>query len=243
MEGTTVVRAPDERDRMLAAATHDMLNALAGLTGYLELLEDEPASDRSMELQRRAGLVAARLTHLSEDLLVQAIAGADVRITQELVSVLEEVEACAVGFPRLEVTIDVDQGLVVAADRLRLHQILSNLVRNAQRYGRPPVHVTAQPSAEGTVRITVSDSGDGVPADFVPLLFDPHTRAPGTGLEGTGLGLSLARELTERQGGTLTYELAEHRFVLVLPTIPPSIPAAPQAETGPGPATLALETR
>ncbi|MDE0777721.1 MAG: HAMP domain-containing sensor histidine kinase [Nocardioides sp.] len=213
-----VMRAADERDHRMAAATHDFLNALAGLAGYLELLADEPATEQSRELQRKAHNVAERLGYLGEDLLVHATAGsARLSIEPVLVSVLEELRSCALAFPRLEIHLDVDEDLMVVADPLRLHQVLGNLIRNAQRYGRPPVAIGARSTNKGWVEIVVSDAGDGIPPDFVAAMFDRHTRATGTGTIGTGIGLAVARELAERQAGRLDYRADGNRFILTLP--------------------------
>ncbi|MEN8674216.1 HAMP domain-containing sensor histidine kinase [Nocardioides sp.] len=214
------MRAADERDHRMAAATHDFLNALAGLAGYLELLADEPATEQSRELQRKAHNVAERLGYLGEDLLVQATAGSgQLSIEPVPVSVSEELRACALAFPRLEIHLDVDEDLMVVADRLRLHQVLGNLIRNAQRYGRPPVSIAARAIGQGWAEIVVSDAGDGIPPDFVAAMFDRHTRATGTGTIGTGIGLAVARELAERQGGNLDYLPDGNRFVLTLPSV------------------------
>lgn len=213
-----ILRAVEERDHRMAAATHDFLNALAGLAGYLELLADEPASEQSRELQRKAHDVAERLGMLGEDLLVHATAGSgQLSIEPAQVSVSEELRACALAFPRLEIHLDVDEDLVVLADRLRLHQVLCNLIRNAQRYGRPPVTIVARGTGRTWVEIVVSDAGDGIPPDFVAEMFDRHTRAAGTGTVGTGIGLAVARELAEGQGGKLGYRAAGNRFILTLP--------------------------
>ncbi len=214
-----VMRAADERDHRMAAATHDFLNALAGLAGYLELLADEPATDQSRELQRKAHNVAERLGYLGEDLLVHATAGSgQLSIEPVPVSVSEELRACALAFPRLEIHLDVDEHLMVIADRLRLHQVLGNLIRNAQRYGRPPVTIAACATGQDWAEIVVSDAGDGIPPDFVAAMFDRHTRATGTGTIGTGIGLAVARELAERQGGSLDYQPDGNRFILTLPS-------------------------
>lgn len=163
--------------------------------------------------------VAERLGYLGEDLLVHATAGSgQLSIEPVLVSVSEELRACALAFPRLEIHLDVDEHLMVVADRLRLHQVLGNLIRNAQRYGRPPVTIAAHATSQDWAEIVVSDAGDGIPPDFVAAMFDRHTRATGTGTTGTGIGLAVARELAERQRGSLDYRPDGNRFILTLPS-------------------------
>ena len=98
---------------------------------------------------------------------------------------------------------------------------MTNLITNAFRYGDPPVVVRAECSAFD-FRVTVEDRGTGVPAEFVPDLFERFTRSDRTRerATGTGLGLAIARSYARAHGGDLVYEPAlPHgaRFRLVLP--------------------------
>src|SRR5690606_28830236 len=91
-------------------------------------------------------------------------------------------------------------GLTVRADPDRLVQILTNYLANAVKYGRSPVVVDAV-GENGTVVARVTDHGAGVPAEFVPRLFDKFTRADrDDGVSGTGLGLALGRLLADAHG-------------------------------------------
>ena len=93
------------------------------------------------------------------------------------------------------------------ADPRHLNQILTNLLGNAFKYGTPPVEVTVG-GDDDVVDIEVRDHGAGVPAGFVPYLFDRFTRADTPASrekKGTGLGLYIVRQLAEANGGTVTY--------------------------------------
>jgi signal transduction histidine kinase len=94
--------------------------------------------------------------------------------------------------------------VLVHADERRVRQVLLNLVTNAIRYNRAngTVHV-GWCVADGAVRITVRDSGAGIPAEHLGRLFTPFDRLGRDSEEGVGLGLPLARGLTEAMGGTL----------------------------------------
>jgi CheY-like chemotaxis protein len=98
----------------------------------------------------------------------------------------------------------------VMADRQRLAQILLNLLANAVKYNRDEgsVDVACLPAGSDMLRIAVHDTGPGIAADQIPRLFSPFDRlgAEQTGIEGTGLGLALARRLTEVMGGRIGVE-------------------------------------
>ncbi|MBN2764942.1 MAG: PAS domain S-box protein [Paludibacteraceae bacterium] len=99
----------------------------------------------------------------------------------------------------------------VKADRQSLKQIILNLLSNAIKYNKPNGSVAVKCEKSGsvdTVRILVSDTGVGIPAEFLSRVFDPFERigSDKTGIEGTGLGLSVVQKLTTAQGGTVGVE-------------------------------------
>ncbi|WNZ62628.1 HAMP domain-containing sensor histidine kinase [Myxococcus sp. MxC21-1] len=106
-------------------------------------------------------------------------------------------------------------------DRLRLDQVLTNLVSNAMKYGRGnPVQV-ALSSTETHVRLDVRDAGIGIPPEHLPRLFHRFERAvSGRDYSGVGLGLWIVREVVEAMGGhvTVSSELGVgSTFTVVLP--------------------------
>lgn len=211
------------REHMVAVVSHDMRTPLTGLEGYLEVL-GEPGlpPDRVARMIERSRVLTRRLTLMTEDLLAVATTNrGDLSVDPKSLCLADVLAECAAGFPDLDVRISAEPGLRVLGDPLRLQQVLANLVRNAQHYGRPPVVLTAY--AEGdTVVIDVCDAGDGVPTDFVPRLFEAYTRAEGTGTHGSGLGLSVVRDLVSAHRGTVSYEARTNTFRVVLPGPPPS---------------------
>jgi signal transduction histidine kinase len=120
-----------------------------------------------------------------------------------------------------DVCIDVDPNLELVTDPIGFERVAANLVLNALRYGAPPVEVRAE--GGNGFRLVVEDHGEGVPPDFVPLLFERFSRSDDTrraGAPGAGLGLSIARAYADALGGRLEYEDAEPhgaRFILSLP--------------------------
>jgi signal transduction histidine kinase len=112
--------------------------------------------------------------------------------------------AAAVVAGRYDATVTVTDERPVRADPLRLEQMLTNLLTNAQKYGRPPVEVHVRPDGD-RVAIEVVDHGDGVPEQFRAQLFQAFARADSTVATGTGLGLYVVRTLAEAQGGGVSY--------------------------------------
>jgi two-component system sensor histidine kinase MtrB len=120
-----------------------------------------------------------------------------------------------------QVTIAVPPDLEAAVDPSALDRMLSNLIANALRHGKPPVTVMAA-RRDTHLRLAVEDRGQGVEREFVPSLFDRFTRsAESRGrTDGSGLGLAIARAYARAHGGDIVYEPAvPHgaRFELVIP--------------------------
>lgn len=120
-----------------------------------------------------------------------------------------------------DVVLDVDPELEVVSDPLAFERVAGNLILNALRHGEPPVEVRAD-DADG-FRLVVEDRGEGVPAGFVPRLFERFSRSDEStrsGAPGAGLGLAIATAYADAVGGRLRYEPAEPsgaRFTLTLP--------------------------
>jgi CheY-like chemotaxis protein/anti-sigma regulatory factor (Ser/Thr protein kinase) len=126
----------------------------------------------------------------------------------------------------------VPLGLPVDADLDRIVQVLSNLLTNAAKYTPPGGHVGIVASAsDDCVMIRCEDDGPGIPEALVPKLFDQFAQGPrplDRGEGGLGLGLALARNLTELHGGTIRYESRGpekgSRFVVTLPLASSDVP-------------------
>lgn len=101
------------------------------------------------------------------------------------------------------------EGAIVLADPFRLHEVLTNLLDNAIKYNRDGGSVTLSgQQMPGRLRILVTDTGQGIPESELSTLFQPFSRlAQRTySIEGAGVGLSIARQLTELMGGTIGVE-------------------------------------
>lgn len=103
-----------------------------------------------------------------------------------------------------------DVSYTIKADDKRLKQVLLNLISNAIKYNKPngEVSLLAQSMPGGKLRLGVKDTGDGIPEDKIPQLFEAFNRlgAEHTNIEGSGIGLPIARKMVELMGGHLEVE-------------------------------------
>jgi CheY-like chemotaxis protein len=138
-----------------------------------------------------------------------------------------------------------DTPLVLDADPTRLAQVFSNLLTNAAKYTPPGGHIEVRVEQTGTgVRIAVTDTGIGIPAEALRDVFDMFSqvsRNMGRAQGGLGIGLSLVRSLVEMHGGTVRAESAGEgqgsSFVVELPLAASAADAAAAQGSGGGPDT------
>ncbi|MET3422279.1 PAS domain S-box-containing protein [Actinoplanes tereljensis] len=216
---------------VMAMLGHDVRQPLAKIVGLGGLLQEEwagiPGHTRLNYVQRMtAG--GHRANDLVTDILMLAQFDAGAMLAHPVRIDLSEAAREAVaahhisaGTPISVIAPDETTGL---ADAAQLQLILGNLLTNATKYGRPPIEVTVLNAGE-QVAVRVADHGEGVPADFVPHLFDRFARA-GSGVAttqaGTGLGLYLVRQLAQAGGLDVTYEPNQPSgavFVLTVPRV------------------------
>jgi signal transduction histidine kinase len=120
-----------------------------------------------------------------------------------------------------DVRIDIGAGIELVTDPTAFERVAANLILNALRHGTPPVEVRGE--GEEPFRLVVEDRGEGVPAEFVPELFERFSRSDDTsraGTPGAGLGLSIALAYAKALGGRLEYENVDPhgaRFILSMP--------------------------
>jgi signal transduction histidine kinase len=212
------------RRDLVAAVSHDLRTPLASTRAMIEALADGVATDPQTE-RRYLASASRELEHLSrlvDDLFELARIDAGVlELTLEEASLHDLISDTISGFqPQAEqkgvhligeVSGDVDP---VLANPPRLQRVLHNLVSNALRHTPPDGTVALRAATEGSVaRVEVSDTGEGIAAEDLPLVFEPsfrgelsRTRQGKDNTPGAGLGLAIARGLVEAHGGTMHVE-------------------------------------
>jgi signal transduction histidine kinase len=207
---------------LLLRLAHDVRSPLTSLLGFSELLASSASSRlTARELRYLTNLTesAKQVLRLADDLLLEAELAAKGRSLQveavEVESLLGGVVSLLEGLAvsrEISVRLEVAPNLpLVRTDLVLLRQVLLNLVSNAIKFSpnRAVVEVVADPdpASKGFWRIEVRDRGPGIPASEKKAVFDRFWRSPAAGgVPGHGLGLTIARELTERLGGQVEIE-------------------------------------
>jgi len=217
------LQATAERDRRLvtlgemsAVLAHEIRNPLAALKGHAQLLVerlDRPGAER--DKAERLVSETRRLERLVEDLLSFVRANRVTSAPADPAALLRDA-AAAVAADRVDVEVD---GAPPSwrLDAQRLQQALVNLLRNAVEASPDGARVVATVGRDGDrLAFVIRDHGTGLPADETEQLFEPfHT----TRVQGTGLGLAVARRIVELHGGRVTARThrdggAEFRIVI-----------------------------
>jgi signal transduction histidine kinase/CheY-like chemotaxis protein len=200
------------KGEFLSRMSHELRTPLNSVLGFAQLLHMGELDPRAQEAVDQILIAGRHLLGLLDDVLdlerieagrlevrLESVAlGAALRETVELVQPLAAKHAVTM---RLLAPSD---GVRVLADEQRLRQVLLNLLTNAIKYNRPDGTVTVSTAGdEDAVRVRVSDTGAGLTGVDIAKLFVPFERldADRRGIEGAGVGLALAKRLTEAMGG------------------------------------------
>lgn len=213
---TLVQEADRRKNEFLAMLAHELRNPLAPIRNAVHIIHGAQVADPTVAWAR--DVIARQVDHMSrlvDDLLdVSRIVRGKVTVHMEplLLTTLCEraVEASNPLLAARQQSLTVklpDEAVVLRGDLVRLSQVLSNLLNNASKFTDPQGKITLDASLKGdSIRITVSDSGQGIEAEFLPHIFDLFAqgdqaldRAQG----GLGIGLTLVKHLVELHQGTV----------------------------------------
>jgi two-component system sensor histidine kinase BaeS len=223
--------ADQERERrdFIANAAHELRTPLTNLQGYLEGLRDgviapTPEQFRSLheEAQRLVRLLQSLDTLADNEEARRMIVGERIDIGQAIRSALE-VARPAFDAKDIHVEVAVPEGIAVRAEPDGLVQVLANLLQNASRYtptgGRAAIQAE---SRRALVTVSIANSGDGIPAEDLPHVFERFYRVEKSrdaARGGAGIGLAIVKHLVEASGGKVGVESLDHstRFWFSLP--------------------------
>ncbi len=213
----TAEKASLAKSTFLSQMSHELRTPLNAVLGFAQVIETgsplpTPSQKRSLDQILKAGWYLLEL--INEILDLAQIESGRMTLSREPVSLNQVVLECRamiepqarrrgirMTFPRF------DTSYFVLADRTRVQQILINLLFNAIKYNKPggTVVVDCVASPPNSVRISVRDTGDGLPPEKLAQLFQPFNRlGKEAGIEeGTGIGLVVTKRLVELMGGII----------------------------------------
>ena len=224
---TETERVEKTRRDFIANVSHELRTPLTSIQGYSETLLDTTPENGApnrefLEIIRKN---AARMSRLTEDLLTLArVESGETRFETEHVPPIELLHDAEESFREIARTQGVDLQIVnaesdtatleslplVRADREAIHQVFSNLIDNAMKYGRSGGRILlGARSAERGIEFYVQDFGAGISSEHLPRLFERFYRvdkARSRESGGTGLGLAIAKHITRAHGGSIRAE-------------------------------------
>ncbi len=200
--------------RFVADMSHELRTPMTALTAVTEVLEEEQDGLDPMIAPAVALVVSEtrRLNTLVENLMeVTRFDAGTARLVLDEVDVADQVTACVDARAWLDaVELDAERGITARLDPRRLDVILANLIGNALKHGGSPVRVSVRTAGEARsvgeeLVIEVRDHGPGIPEEVLPHVFDRFYKASASRprSEGSGLGLSIARENAMIHGGSI----------------------------------------
>jgi PAS domain S-box-containing protein len=201
----------------LSSMSHELRTPLNAILGFAQLMESStpaPTAKQQRDLDQILGAGWYLLELINEILDLALIESGRATLSREAVSLGEIMLECwamiepqaqkrkiSVTFPKL------DQPCYVDADRTRVKQVMINLLFNAIKYNEPGGQVTIDISRSqpNSIRVSIRDTGAGLPAEKLSELFQPFNRLgrEAGAEEGTGIGLVVTKRLVELMGGTI----------------------------------------
>lgn len=223
-------RIMQQRERLLLTITHDIKAPAASIAGFIDLLAEYVDRPKAIGYLKSIGGSAQHLLQLVSALLdYHQLESGKVEIHEESFSPATLIRECVGGMqPQalekgllLESNINVADNMVCRSDAFRIKQIVNNLVGNAIKYTDEGKVTVSTAYMSGRLTIGVADTGCGMTPKEQQRVFNAFTRLPGAQCkEGVGLGLSIAREIVERLGGSINLVSRKgegSKFTVVIP--------------------------
>ena len=212
-------QAAEVKSSFLANMSHEIRTPMNAIIGFTEVVLEGELPDAARKHMQTVQRSARSLLGLLNDILDTAKMDQGAmqleqrpfslsQLGQDVLQTLD-LNASRKGL-RLSLTLDPALPPAVVGDPLRVRQILLNLAGNAVKFTeRGEVRLSARPLSDGRIELAVQDTGIGIPADRLASIFDPFAQADATMTRrfgGTGLGTTIARQLTQLMGGEIGVE-------------------------------------
>ena len=219
-EKEKAIKASTAKTEFLSRMSHELRTPLNAILGFSQLLmadKKTQASERQIESVEQITIAGKHLLYLVSEILdLSRIEAGKLKVNIDGLDVVPIINDCVTSMEqtakgrniRLTFT-EKSDNLWVMADGIRVKQTVLNLISNAIKYGPPDDEVVVNAVANGQyVHVTVRDNGKGVNPAMQEFLFKPFERCKNTELdvEGTGVGLTITKELMELMKGKIDYE-------------------------------------
>ncbi len=230
---TEIRRLEIVRRDFVANVSHELKTPLTSIKGFVETLLEGALEDKenNRNFLRIIQEHAERLDKLVNDLLsLSHLESKEIALDNKSFNLRQQLQEVIAGFNsqlrkrNIEIKNDLPEAIFVKADQDRIEQVFTNLIDNAVKFNKENgfVKVYAQ-EINGKIRVTVEDSGIGIPEKDIPRIFERFYRvdkARSRELGGTGLGLSIVKHIIELHGGSVGVESIEglgSKFWFILP--------------------------
>lgn len=232
LEDITHLREIDRlKSEFIATASHELRTPLTSVQMAVHLMLEGAVgelTDKQREVLEACREDCVRLEKLMRDLLdlskIEAGEGRPHLSTlraRELVAAATEHLRPQVEAKGLELRVEASTDLPsVKADRAQIERVIVNLVANALRYTKHgEIRVSAE-RRDGSIAVSVSDTGQGIPAEYLPHIFDKFVQVPGAATGGAGLGLAISKAIVEAHGGQISVQSEAGRGTTFTFTLP-----------------------
>lgn len=205
-----------KKDDFISIAAHELKTPLTSIKAYLQFIGrvklEIDESKKIYPFVSKANSQVNKLAEIIKDLLdvtrinegQLALLLSDFSVREALLDVSEEIFASV---KTHELIIEGEPDIIVRADKFRIEQVLINLISNAIKYSPGRKHLVAEVKKEGNfAKISIRDSGIGIPQEQLPYIFERYFRVEQTAQNyaGMGLGLFISKGIIERHGGKIT---------------------------------------
>jgi len=209
------------KSEFLSSMSHELRTPLNAILGFAQLLDTDPSLPLQEDQQESVDQILSGgrhlLTLIEQVLDLARIETGNIAVSLETVVLADVYRDCVPIAETLaskrEITLKytpADPSLALLADTTRLKQVLLNLLSNAVKYNKHGGEVTlsSTPTDHGTIVIAVGDSGAGIPPEKQEMVFEPFNRlgAETSATEGTGIGLTISKELVHLMNGSIDFE-------------------------------------
>lgn len=208
-EARSAIQAKDD---FFSAISHELRTPLTSITRWAGLLLDSPDASTVAEAARSIASSAALQAQLIDDLLdVSRIMTNKFAISEAKMDLRDVIEDSISGMRPMATLKEISlrkkagESIIIDGDAARLRQVLTNLLTNAIKFTPAGGLIETTLSVDGSFAvIEVSDTGEGISAQFLPYVFDRRAQATERRFAGLGLGLAIVKHIVELHGGSVS---------------------------------------